>query len=396
VSVGSVPWRSPTFHVILASSLMGVMGVSLISPTLPAVRRALALTDPQVSLLLTAFSVPGIVLAPLIGVLADRYGRRAVLVPCLVGYGVTGGSIVVVGEFDLILLLRAVQGGAASGLVTLAVTLIGDTFGGARRNQLMGINGAAISVGTAAYPLLGGALAELSWTAPFALYLLGVPVGLLALRALPGGSGGEARGLGYFGDVLAAVPTRRTVVVYGTYVVVFAVLYGAVLTALPLVLARQYGLSSFGVGLVLTASSVATGVVSTLNGRLALRLSGDRLVALGFVAYGVGLGGVWLARSPVEVAVAILGFGAGMGLVIPSLDSITSSLADREFRGGVTSFRTSAIRIGQTVGPPVFTTAAVVAGYRPLLLVAAAVTLALGAATSVLTRRGGATPDGDG
>lgn len=360
---------------------MGVMGVSLISPTLPAVRTALGLTDPQVSLLLTAFSFPGIILAPLIGILADRYGRRAVLVPCLIGYGVSGGSIVAVHAFDLILALRIVQGGTASGLVTLAVTLVGDTFEGARRNQLMGINGAAISVGTAVYPLLGGALAELSWTAPFALYLLGVPVGLLALRALPRGGEGEPRGLGYFRDVLAAVPTRRTATVYATYTVVFIVLYGAVLTALPLVLARTYDLSSFGVGLVLTASSVATAISSTLNGRLATRLSSDRLVAIGFVAYGLGLGGVWVARSPVEVGIAILGFGTGMGLVIPSLDTITSSLADREFRGGVTSFRTSAIRIGQTAGPPLFTTAAIVVGYRPLLLLSAGATLTLGVGT---------------
>lgn len=367
---------------------MGVMGVSLISPTLPAVRSALSLTDPQVSLLLTAFSVPGIVLAPLIGVFADRYGRRAVLVPCLLCYGLAGGSIVFVGQFDLILALRVLQGGAASGLVTLAVTLVGDTYEGARRSQLMGLNGAAISVGTAVYPLVGGALAELSWTAPFACYLLGVPVGLLALRALPRGGGDdrERHGLGYFGAVLRAVPTRRTAAVYGTYVLVFVVLYGAVLTALPLVLARTYDLSAFGVGLVLTASSVATGLVSAFNGRLTALLSGERLVALGFVAYGVGLGGVWLAGSPAGVGVGILGFGAGMGLVIPSLDTITSSLADREFRGGVTSLRTSSIRIGQTVGPPLFTTLAVVGGYRPLLLGAALTTLVLGTVTAVLTR----------
>jgi len=52
-----------------------------------------------------------------------------------------------------------------------------------------------------------------------------------------------------------------------------------------------------------------------------------------------------------------------MGMVLPSLDTITSSLAGREFRAGVTSFRTSSIRIGQTVGPPLFTAVAVVTGY---------------------------------
>jgi MFS family permease len=383
----TVPWRSPTLHVILASSLMGVMGVSLISPTLPAVKAALSLTDTQTSLLLTAFSLPGIVLAPLVGVLADRYGRRAVLVPCLVAYGLTGGAVVLVRNFEVILALRVLQGSAASGLVTLAVTLIGDAFTGQQRNQLMGVNGAAISVGTASYPLLGGALAELTWTAPFGLYLLGVPVGLLALRALPGGTGGEARGLGYFRDVLDAVPTRRTGVIYATYIAVFVVLYGAILTVLPLLLADAYGLSSFGVGLVLTASSVMTGVVSAANGRLAGRFSDDRLVATGFVGYGLGLTGIWLAGSPLAVGLAILLFGAGQGLTIPSLDSATSSLVGREFRGGVTSLRTTSIRLGQTVGPPLFTTAAALGGYRPLLLASAVGTLTLGVVATVLVGR---------
>jgi MFS family permease len=371
---------------------MGVMGVSLISPTLPAVQQALGVTETQVSLLLTAFSLPGIVLAPLIGILADRYGRRAVLVPCLVGYGLAGGSVVLVRNFEVILALRIVQGSAASGLVTLAVTLIGDTFAGRQRNQLMGINGAAISVGTASYPLLGGALAELTWTAPFALYLLGVPVGLLALRALPGRDpdaeeGETTRGLDYFRGVVSAVPARRALLVYGTYVGVFVVLYGAVLTTLPLLLSQEYGLSPFGNGLILTASSVMTGLVSANNGRLAGRFSNERLVGFGFLAYGFGLLGVWLAGSPVETGVAILLFGTGMGLTLPSLDTATSSLAGRKYRGGVTSLRTTAIRLGQTIGPPLFTTVAVGTGYRPLLLAVGAVTLVVGVVASAVLAR---------
>ena len=386
----AIPWRSPTLHVVLASSLMGVMGVSLLSPTLPAVQQAFGVTETQVSLLLTAFSLPGIVLAPLIGVLADRYGRRAVLVPCLVAYGLAGGSVVLLRSFEVVLALRVVQGAAASGLVTLAVTLIGDSFAGRQRNQLMGVNGAVISVGTAAYPLLGGALAELTWTAPFALYLLGVPVGLLALRALPGRdatASDDARGLDYLRGVVAAVPTRRALLVYGTYVAVFVVLYGAILTTLPLLLSQEYGLSPFGNGLLLTASSAMTGLVSANNGRLAGRFSNERLVGFGFLAYGFGLLGIWLAGSPVETALAILLFGTGMGLTLPSLDTATSSLAGRAYRGGVTSLRTTAIRLGQTIGPPLFTTAAVVTGSRPLLFAAGAATLAVGVVASAVLAR---------
>jgi MFS family permease len=175
--------------------------------------------------------------------------------------------------------------------------------------------------------------------------------------------------------------------VYGTYVAVFVVLYGAILTTLPLLLSQEYGLSPFGNGLLLTASSAMTGLVSANNGRLAGRFSNERLVGFGFLAYGFGLLGIWLAGSPVETGLAILLFGTGMGLTLPSLDTATSSLAGRAYRGGVTSLRTTAIRLGQTVGPPLFTTVAVVTGYRPLLFAAGAATLAVGVVASAVLAR---------
>ncbi|MFC7165030.1 MFS transporter [Halospeciosus flavus] len=384
----SVPWRSPFLHVALASSLMGVMGVSLISPALPAVKQALALTDAQASLLLTAYALPGIFLAPVMGILADRYGRRAALVPSLVVYGISGGAIVFVHDFTSILVLRGIQGATGSTLVSLAVTLLGDRYTGQRRNQLIGLNGTVLSVGTAAYPLLGGALATVHWAAPFALYWVGVPVGLLALYVLEeSGTGGESSSLDYFRDVVEAVPTREAALLYGAYVGMFIVLYGALLTALPFLLGETYGLSSFSVGLVLTTSSVMTAVTSSQNGRLAQLFTNWQLTGLGFVAYGVGLTGIWLAASPVQIAGAILFFGGGQGLLLPSLDSETSGLTGERFRGGVMSLRTVAIRIGQTIGPPLFTAAAAFVGYHPLLLVTGVVSVAAGGAAYVSASR---------
>lgn len=366
---------------------MGVMGVSLISPTLPAMREVLSLTDAQTSLVLTAYTLPGIALAPFIGVLADRIGRRRTLVPCLLVYGLAGSAVVLTRDFPTIVALRVVQGSAASGLVSLSVTLIGDTFDGTRRNAVMGVNGAVLSVGTASYPLLGGALSTLSWTAPFGVYLVGVAVGLFALRVLPEPSIERGpRGLAYFRGALAAVPTRRALAYYATGVAIFVLLYGAILTALPFLLEATYGLSALRIGLVLTTSSAMTAVVSSQNGRLAERFANRHLVAGGFVGYGLGLVGISLAPSPLYVAGAILFFGAGQGLTMPSLDTAVSALAPGRFRGAVMSLRTSVIRIGQTVGPPLFTAAAATTGYRPLLGVAGVLALTAGTLALVTLR----------
>ena len=67
----SVPWGSPTLQAILASTFVLPLGVPLLSPVLPVIRDAFAITDARASLLITAYFVPGIALSPLIGLLAD-------------------------------------------------------------------------------------------------------------------------------------------------------------------------------------------------------------------------------------------------------------------------------------------------------------------------------------
>ncbi len=376
-----IPWRSPTLHVILASTLMGVMGSSLISPALPAVRDALAITEAQASLILSAFTLPGIVLGPVMGILADRYGRRPVLIPSLIVYGLAGGAVLMAPGLGTVLVLRFIQGMAAAGLITLAITLIGDLFEGNRRNAVMGANGAILAIGTAAYPLIGGALSTIDWRAPFGVYLIGLPAGFLALRALEEPDiGARVTGLDYLRGALREMPGRATVL-YLTYLLIFILLYGGVLTSLPFLLDAEMGLTAVGIGLILTVASAATGTASALNGRLAQRFTDQAIAAVGVVALGIGLLGLWASSSPVGSGVAILAFGAGMGLSMPSLDTAVSYLVPGTYRGGAMSLRTSMVRLGQTIGPPLFTALAVLYGHRLLLLAGGAAGLVLGLAS---------------
>jgi len=386
--------RMPTVQVILASTLMGVMGVSLISPALPSIRASLGITEAEASLILSAFTLPGILMGPVSGILADRYGRRPVLIPSLIAYGLTGGAIVLAPGFWTLVGLRVVQGAAAAGLITLAITLVGDSFEGSRRNAIMGLNGAVLSIGTGVYPLLGGLLSEIDWRAPFALYLVGVPVGLVALRILDEPELGErATGLAYLTGALDALPGLKSLLLYGTALGIFVVLYGGILTTLPFLLDQDLGLSAVAIGTILTASSAATALSSSLNGRLGRRFSNGPIVAAGVLALGLGMAGLAWAPTPLAAAVTILPFGAGMGLAMPSLDAEVSQLVPDRFRGGAMSLRTSMVRLGQTVGPPLFAGLVPFVGRRPLLLAAGLLGLALGGvALLVLARTPSSTP----
>lgn len=391
--LAAIPWRSGTLHVILFSSLVGVMGVSLISPVLPELRSIFEVTDAQVGLVITAYTVPGIFITPFVGLVADRFGRRRVLLPLLFLFGIAGSAIAFARTFDEILLLRFVQGIGASALVTLAITLIGDVYEGPRRDAVMGLNGSTIGSGAAVYPVVGGTLAALRWSTPFLFFAVALLVGLYALVTLEEPTGAESTTLEtYLGSLRTVLLLPRAIALLGAIFVVFVVLYGAILTALPLVLSDEFGLGSARIGLLLAMVSLASAITSSQYGRISEWRSAAELVALGFVAYGVSLVAVWLSPSPLFVGASLLVFGVGLGIAVPSLDTAVITIVSAQLRAGMMGMRTSMLRLGQTVGPIAFTFTAdrlfaeTLVGYRVLLLSVGTVVAISGAIAYLLVR----------
>ena len=112
--------------LVYASSVLVIMGVNLIQPVLPAMIAPFGITDAEVGLVIAVYTAPAIVLAPLLGVVADRYGRRPLLVGGLILFGVAGTAVAFAPNFGWVLALRAVQGIGFSAVIPLTIVLIGD------------------------------------------------------------------------------------------------------------------------------------------------------------------------------------------------------------------------------------------------------------------------------
>jgi MFS family permease len=375
-------------HLALASTLTAVLGVTLVSPLLPAIGREFAVTDGRASLVITVYTLPGIVLAPVAGALADRYGRRPVLVGSLLVTAGCGVAVVDTESLGAVLVLRAAQGVGASGILSVAVTLLGDAFEGPQRNAALGVNAAAISVGAAVYPLIGGILGASAWRRPFWLYAAGVPVAVMTWWRLadPPSTGDREGGLAYLRNAVASLPPD-VAVLFGASFAGYALLFGGLLTAVPFRLAGSFGLPAARIGAVLSVGAVSTAVVAVANGRLVQFATPQRLVVAGFACYGVGLVGTALAPTPPTVALAALVVGAGQGLTLPSIDGLVGSLAPARYRAGVFGVRTSVISLGATVGPAVFAVGGGRAGYGTTLLAGGAIALGCAAVGVGLGRR---------
>lgn len=219
------------------------------------------------------------------------------------------------------------------------------------------------------------------------MYLLGLPVAVFAFLVLEEPLGErESRSLVYLHRVVSALSAREATMLYGSAFAIDFLLFGAVFTGLPFLLAGTYDLSPVLIGLVVTTGEVASTVAATQNGRLAEHLSDYRIITVGFVATAAGLVGAWLAPTPLLIAVATLGFGAGWGLALPSIDAGVSDLVPTQFRAGALSLRGSASFVGRAAGPIAFAALSTGTGYRVLLLLAGLVALASAVALLLLGR----------
>ena len=378
-SVG-VPWRSPVLVAILAATLMAPMDVPLISAALPEIQSVFGVTESRAGLFITLYALPGILLAPVIGALADRIGRRYVLSGALAIFGIAGTAIAFTDDFAVALGLRVFQGFAAGSiLAALAMTAVGDRYSGQQHDSVMGVTSAMLSLGTAAYPVIGGYLAARAWNAPFLMYAFTLPVAGLVLLAFDDiERAPDSKDSGYIREALNLIPTRRALTLYSIMFVSFTLLFGGLYTALPFYLADAFGFTPSTVGLVTSTVLLATAVVSTQNGALAARASTTMLLTVGFALYALGFLGVALASTPLLLIAGLLVFGVGSGLVTPTLFARISVLAPDEVRGGVMSLQTTTIGISQAVGPAVFTLLGGVIGYQGTLL-SGSVGAALGA-----------------
>lgn len=340
------------FVTIALITLTAVLGVSSITPTFPKVERALGVSAQEVGLLITIFTLPGVFLTPFFGVLADRISRKKVLVPSLFLFGIAGTLCGFVTDFTLLLVFRFLQGIGAASLGSLNVTLIGDIYEGKERAGVMGYNSSILSVGTAGYPAIGGALAALGWNYPFLLPIFAIPVGLLVITSLKNPEPKSEQKLkDYLVSTWQSIKNVQVLGIFLTSVVTFIILYGSYLTYIPFLLDRSFNASTVTIGLLMSASSLTTAITSSQLVKLVARFSEKKLITTAFFLYAVSLSLVPLMNNIWELILPVMIFGAAQGMNVPSIQTLLASLAPIDYRAAFMSLNGMVLRLGQTLGP---------------------------------------------
>ena len=346
--------RDRNLHIIFGITLMVVMGVASIAPALPAMVRDLGISKLDVAWLITAFSLPGMLLAPFVGVLADRFGRKRILVPSIFLFAIAGTACAFTRDFNILIICRIFQGIGAAAMGSINVTLIGDLYLGRRRVEAMGLNASALSIGAAGYPLIGGALAALAWYYPFYLSLIAIPVGIIVLTKLNNPEPDSREDFkSYLVGAWGYLKNMKVAALFAAGVITFIIVFGAYLTYFAIYMDDAFNASGFTIGVFMSVSALATAVVASQMRRITRRFSEAMLIKASFVIYGLSLILIPFMPSLWLLLIPVLLLGIAQGINLPSILSTAAGLAPTEYRAAFMSINSSMIRLGQTVGPPI-------------------------------------------
>ncbi|HEY8343896.1 MAG TPA: MFS transporter [Bacillota bacterium] len=355
-----------TIWVLTAVPFIMVLGNSMLIPVLPAIQEELGINLLHAGLLITAFSIPAGIFIPLAGIISDHIGRKKVMAPALVVYGIGGilaglAAVLIEKPYPYILGARIIQGLGAGGTYQLAMALAGDLIKSKERAAVLGLLEAGNGLGKVVSPLVGATVGLISWYMPFFVYgVLAVPVAALVYWvAKEPTNNKKAQSTGEYLKNLASIFKQKGVNLSMAFLCGMLVLFSlfGLLSFLSDLLEKTYHYKVFSRGLIIAIPVLVMAISAYILGTVLKThlvrilkwtiLSGLLMVGAGLLLFPLVNGVVF------KVSVSAL-IGLGTGAVLPSLNTLITSSAPTSERGLVTCLYGTVRFFGVAIGPPLF------------------------------------------
>ena len=399
--------RQAALIFIFVAVTIDTISMGITAPVLPLlIKRMAGGADAGLmnGLFMAVFALMQFIFSPILGALSDRYGRRPILLLSIAAMGLSYAGMGMATSIWQLLLIRILTGATSANIAT-AFAYIADVTPADRRAGAYGMMQAAMSLGFAMGPAIGGFFTAFGASAPFwaaacfslvnaAYGVFVVPESLSLERRAPF----RLREMASFG-ALRILGSRPGIL---RLALILALAQFAVMvfpTDFVLYAGDRYGWKIGAVTACLTAFGVCSAIVQLgLSGRV-VRMFGEARVAIGGLGCGVlGLLAFGLAPNGLAFVVAVPVMTL-WGVAAPAVQSLMTRMVSSSEQGRLQGANTSLGSLGSVISPLLFgylysqVYTAVKGGAwsvllgSPFLLASAIVLLAAGLAVAVRPAR---------
>ena len=291
------------------------------------------------------------VLAPFAGVAADRFGRRSLLLVCTFFYGIVGTLPFFLDNLNAIFASRLLLGVCEAGILTIVNTLIADYWNDKDRRTWLMLQGLVGPLFQSGLFLAVAAVAAWRWNGSFLVYLVAFPIFAAMYawvyeprRNQPAATSAPAapEATGAFPWAAAAIVASLTLfssILYYVFIVNGSLAWREIGVTDPMAISKATFVPSF----FILAGSVLFRIVS--------RFSNTVQIGTFLALFALGLGGIGLAHTVLEMQLALMVQQTGAGMAVPALIAWAQTKFSFQHRGRGMGVWTSTFFLGQAVSP---------------------------------------------
>lgn len=400
IHAGRSPRRARRAIILLAASVGLMMtGFGIILPVFARRLGEFGSGVEALGLMTMSFALAQLIAAPFMGSLADRYGRRPLILLSLAAFAVANIGFLLVSSTTGFIIVRVLEGALTAGLFPAAMGVVADTVPENQRARWVGIVMGSYGAGLIFGPVVGGVLYD-SWgfNAPFitSAFLAGIAF-VAAIVMVPETRPAEIR----WRETLrnrretAAAPVSgisfwaslpRPLFVFGTLLVLDFIgvfVFAFVEPQMVFYFYDELGWTTIQFGIVVGAYGLAM-----VFGQLVLGQSSDRFGRKPLIVLGILLstslyaGLLWVTQYPFMLLVAALA-GLGSALISPALSSYYLDISDEQYRARILGVKESAASLGGVLGPLLLVAVSALMSAQGIFILGGAVML-VGAGLAIL------------
>ncbi|MDV7341302.1 MFS transporter [Terasakiella sp. A23] len=349
--------------VLFLVVFIDLVGFGIVIPLLPFFGEHFNASPDVVTLLLATYSITQLISAPILGRMSDKYGRRPILLFSLLGSVITYIWLGFAETLMMLFIARAFNGLMAGNIAT-AFAYIADITTPENRAKGMGVIGAAFGLGFIAGPAIGGILAgpdaaNANFQLPYlvAAGLSGLAL-IIAMVKLKESLSEEARAK------IAGMPPRKHwqsffetlmrprlgLLIGLSFLCTFV--FAGMETTFAMWTRREFNWGPEQNGYLFAFLGIISAMIQGgMIGRLSKKYGEGKLVIIGSLLLGLGIGMIPFSHNLPLLLVATTILAIGFALSTPSLNSLISFEAGETERGGVMGASRSAATLARVLGP---------------------------------------------
>ncbi|KAB7888088.1 MFS transporter [Poseidonibacter ostreae] len=297
-------------------------------------------------LMLTLPSFVIALLAPILGHIIFKYGKKKSVIIALIVFSISGSAGLYLQTLEMLLFSRAIFGIAVATLMIVSTSLIGDYFKLEHRHKFMGYQSAFMALGGVVFVVGGGVLSDINWRYSFSIYLIGFILLPFVITQIK--------------EVIVTEDSSEEIEVdsnmYFIYFLAFfyMIIFFILPTQIPFLLIEKFKASGSFAGTIIAIAFAFNALGAITFSKIKNRYSYSTIYLIGLFIIAIGFAGVGLIKETYLFFITspLLGFGGG--IMMTNITAWMLSKTSIKKRVKTSGYFTSAIFLGQFSSPIVF------------------------------------------